>query len=352
MESSDLLKSKNKTRPAVLLSLLLALIMCFVIAIPSGQAEAAERKNVPAQVNELLKLVNKFRTDKGLSKVKINTDISKVSVDWSAKMADTRNFEHNPNYHSDPRVDKSWSGAGEIIAMNSFGSVEMLHEQWVDSPPHNDIMSGKNYNVVGIGLAYTDKGAIYGTMNFFNYGKIPANTYDSFPSSSTNPPKYTTKGAIGTYYGKNKAKTGTPTSNEKALTNPKGAYQNFKNGVVYWSSKTGAHFNSGGIRTAYKGMKYEKGKLGFPTSDEKKFKYRSSAVYQNFEHGMIIWSSKTKGQPMNGAILTKWKALGWERSSLGLPKSKEYSKSGKIRQDFEKGYATWTSKEGVKVYKK
>lgn len=351
MESSDLFKSKSKTRPAILLSLLLALIMGFVIAIPSGQAEAAEKKNVPAQVNELLKLVNKFRTDKGLSKVKINTDISKMSVDWSAKMSDTKNFEHNPNYYSDPRVDKSWSGAGEIIAMNSFGSVERLYKQWVASPPHNSVMSGKNYNVVGIGLAYNSKGAIYGTMNFFNYGNLPAHTYDSFPAGSTNPPKYTTKGEIGKYYGKNKAKTGAPTSNEKTLTNPKGAYQNFKNGVVYYSSKSGAHLNKGKIRTAYKTAKYEKGKLGFPTTDEKVFKYNKKASYQSFQKGIIVSHSKG-AYSMSGSIFSKWKSLGWERGKLGLPIGNEYKSGSGTKQKFQKGYMVWTKKAGVKVYKK
>lgn len=160
------------------------------------------------------------------------------------------------------------------------------------------------------------------------------------------------KGAIGTYYRAHSSKTGPATSVEKSLKNPNGAYQYFQNGTVYWSSPTGAHLNGGGIRTAYKAVGFEKGSLGFPTSDEKAFKYRKGAVYQNFTSGMIAWSSATKGQPLSHGMLTEWKKLGWERSKLGLPTSGEYAKSGKTRQDFEHGYMTYKKGEGVKVYVK
>ncbi|WP_453984236.1 N-acetylmuramoyl-L-alanine amidase [Brevibacterium casei] len=161
---------------------------------------------------------------------------------------------------------------------------------------------------------------------------------------------YVTKGAIGAYYREHRAETGEPTGVERPLTNPDGAYQHFAKGTVYWSQATGAHLNKGGIRTAYAALGYEKGKLGFPTSDEVTFKYRTSAVYQTFRNGMITYSSTTKGQPLSGGFLTKWKALGWERSSLGLPTSGEFSSGGKTHQNFEKGYMTFTSREGVRVF--
>ncbi|MGN6034883.1 N-acetylmuramoyl-L-alanine amidase [Brevibacterium casei] len=161
---------------------------------------------------------------------------------------------------------------------------------------------------------------------------------------------YVTKGAIGAYYRAHRAQTGEPTGTERSLSNPDGAYQHFTKGTVYWSSATGAHLNKGGIRTAYGAIGYEKGRLGFPTSDEVTFKYRSNAVYQNFAGGIITYSSTTKGQPLSGGFLGKWKSLGWERSSLGLPTSGEYTSNGKTRQNFEKGYMTYTASEGVKVF--
>ncbi|WP_210602382.1 N-acetylmuramoyl-L-alanine amidase [Brevibacterium oceani] len=161
---------------------------------------------------------------------------------------------------------------------------------------------------------------------------------------------YPVKGAIGTYFRSHSAQTGEARSTEGTLTKPNGAYQRFAKGTVYWSSKTGAHLNKGGIRNGYKRAGYTKGFLGFPSSDEKTFKYRKGTYYQNFENGMIAWSSSTKGQPMHGEMLKKWKSLGWERSSLGLPKTDQFASAGKTRQNFEHGYMTYKKGEGVKVH--
>jgi len=109
-----------------------------------------------------------------------------------------------------------------------------------------------------------------------------------------------TKGAIATYYKKNKVKTGAPKANEtstKAATKTVGKKQSFSHGGVYSSSKTGTHLNKGAIKTAYAKVKYEKGKLGFPTSDE-------------------------------------------------------FKSGGKIKQNFQKGYITYTKSQGAKVYTK
>ncbi|RBP63982.1 uncharacterized protein with LGFP repeats [Brevibacterium sanguinis] len=159
-----------------------------------------------------------------------------------------------------------------------------------------------------------------------------------------------TGGAIGAYYRDHSDTTGPPVATEKSLTNPAGAYQHFANGTVYWSRSTGAHLNTGGIRSAYAAIRYEKGVLGFPSSDEIRFRHRSDAVYQNFQHGMITYSSATKGQPLSHGMLSRWKALGWERSRLGLPTSGEFSSAGRTRQNFEHGHMTYTPSEGVKVH--
>lgn len=107
----------------------------------------------------------------------------------------------------------------------------------------------------------------------------------------------TTKGAIGTYYNKNKSKTGDPANNEGKIKTPTGAYQRFDKGTVYHSKSSGAHLNKGAIRKAYAKHKYTGGKLGYPTSDE-------------------------------------------------------FKKNGKIQQNFKKGYITYTKSQGAKVYTK
>ncbi|WP_166972238.1 N-acetylmuramoyl-L-alanine amidase [Brevibacterium atlanticum] len=161
---------------------------------------------------------------------------------------------------------------------------------------------------------------------------------------------YPVKGAIGTYFRAHSAQTGEARSKEGTLKNPNGSYQRFAKGTVYWSSKTGAHLNKGGIRNGYKRAGYTKGILGYPSGDEKGFAKRKGTYYQKFEKGIITWSSKTQGHALRGDLLTKWRSTGRERGTMGLPTSGEYSWKGKTRQNFEHGYMTYKKGEGVKVY--
>lgn len=330
-----------------IVGLMLSLVMVFTMLSPQS-ANAAIYKNVPADVNLLLKKINDLRVSKGLHKVKINMEISTVALEWSTKMADGKvPFQHNYGWVRDPRVPKGWEFGAEIIAMNN-GSVEGLYNQWLNSPRHYMYMTAKYLNTVGIGIAASNTG-LYGTVDFAEYNPYPKNTYTSYPTPKP-APKYVTKGAIGTFYKKNSKMTGAPTSNEKKISKPAGYYQTFKNGKVYYSKKTGAHFvKYGTFNNAYSSAKSEKGVLGYPTSEIKNFKYRSGGSYQSFEKGLIIYSSKTGARVLTGTALSKWKSLGWERSKLKLPTSGQY-KSGKYyKQKFEKGYMYWTSRKNLKV---
>jgi hypothetical protein len=54
--------------------------------------------------------------------------------------------------------------------------------QWIASPPHNDIMSDPNYATIGVGIARIEnagpgKLSLYGTVNFFKFSNPPAGTY-------------------------------------------------------------------------------------------------------------------------------------------------------------------------------
>lgn len=65
---------------------------------------------------------------------------------------------------------------------------------------------------------------------------------------------------------------------------------------------------------------------------------------------MITWSPSTSSHVIYGGFLTKWKSLGSERSKLGLPTADRTVKNGTKRQNFERGYMTYTKKTGIKVY--
>ncbi len=159
---------------------------------------------------------------------------------------------------------------------------------------------------------------------------------------------YKVGGAIGTYY-KAHQNLGKPKSNEVKVTAPDGVYQDFEKGRVFWSKATGAHTVVGGIRTSYNAAGAQK-KLGFPTADEFKLKYRSGAYAQQFQRGLVTWKSTApKSGVLVGAMQTKWKTMGWERGPIGMPTNAE--KCTLVRkgcyQSFERGSIHWTSKTGA-----
>ena len=86
-----------------------------------------------------------------------------------------------------------------------------------------------------------------------------------------------------------------------------GYYQCFERGCVYYSGKAGVHGVKGVIFTKFVAEGYERGPLGFPTSDERACvppppsrnwnprSYIPSASYQNFEGGSIIVAGAEAG---------------------------------------------------------
>ncbi|WP_163231744.1 RICIN domain-containing protein [Bifidobacterium aerophilum] len=144
-----------------------------------------------------------------------------------------------------------------------------------------------------------------------------------------------------------KSYLGLPTGD--ALTVKGGVSQTFKGGTVFWSKETGAHsVRSGAFLNEYAKMKYEQGKLGFPTSEEQTIRGGKSQVFQN---GQIHWSSATGAHATIGAILSYWSSRGWQNGWLGFPTGDELTVKGGVSQTFQHGTVFWSKKtnaHGVK----
>ncbi|OXM99724.1 LGFP repeat-containing protein [Bifidobacterium vansinderenii] len=159
------------------------------------------------------------------------------------------------------------------------------------------------------------------------------------------PDPNTPHGAIGDYWRANGGASGwlgKPTGAELSVKG--GASQTFQNGTVFWSSKTGAHGVRGGILGEYASLKWEQGRLGFPTSDENSLRGGASQVFQN---GQIHWTSSTGAHATWGAIQGYWSDRGWENGWLGYPTGDELSVKGGVSQTFQNGTVFWSSKTGA-----
>jgi uncharacterized protein with LGFP repeats len=122
----------------------------------------------------------------------------------------------------------------------------------------------------------------------------------------------------------------------------------FRGGSIYWSSATGAHTIGGAVRSKWAAAGAQNGTLGYPTSDEGRG-LRDGGAYQAFQGGRIHWSRATGAHVTRGGILSAWAAAGYERGGLGYPTSNEYAFSGGAAQNFQGGTVTWTAQAGARM---
>lgn len=153
-------------------------------------------------------------------------------------------------------------------------------------------------------------------------------------------------GAIRTKYGQRNWENGNlmyPTTREGAAQG--GRFNHFEGGSIYWSQSTGANQIGGLIRDKWAAMDWERGTLGFPTTDEY-VAGSGQGAGNHFQGGDIYWSPSTGAHPVWGAIRDQWVAAGWENGQYGFPKSDEYDHKGGKKQDFQNGSIEWGVRHG------
>lgn len=125
----------------------------------------------------LVQKVNAYRADAGLPALVASRTLDGEAQSWSAHMAGSRDFNHDPSMSARLRagVDGAQlSGVGENIAYAIRGDAatgktpeqiaDSLFAQWKDSPAHNRNMLGA-YTVTGVGVSY-EGGRVYATQKF------------------------------------------------------------------------------------------------------------------------------------------------------------------------------------------
>jgi uncharacterized protein with LGFP repeats len=142
---------------------------------------------------------------------------------------------------------------------------------------------------------------------------------------------------------------GYPTTDEMGTPDGVGRYNHFSGSSgssIYWSPTTGAHSIRGAIRAEWAASGWEKGPLGYPTTDEKGTPDGSGRYNHFSKAASIYWTPWTGAHSVLGAIRATWASMGWERSWLGYPTSDEYSVPVGRAEDFENGTLTWSATTG------
>jgi hypothetical protein len=139
---------------------------------------------------------------------------------------------------------------------------------------------------------------------------------------------------------------GPATGPERSAGDGRGRVQPYRSGVIAWSPRTGAHEVRGAIHGTWARLGGVRSALGYPTSDE--FDTADArGRWNGFEHGFVHWSPRTGAHEVRGAIHARWLPLGAERGRLGYPVSDEYDVPGGRASDFERGRITWTRATGA-----
>ncbi len=133
---------------------------------------------------------------------------------------------------------------------------------------------------------------------------------------------------------------------EMDTSDGRGRCRDFQGGSIYWSPQTGAHEVHGLIRVKWAQLGDW---VGFPLTDETGTP-DGRGRYNHFEGASIYWTPETGAWEVHGAIRDTWAGMGWERGRLRYPTSDERDAGGGGRfSQFQGGAIFWTPERGTDV---
>ena len=127
---------------------------------------------------------------------------------------------------------------------------------------------------------------------------------------------------------------GYPLSNETPSANG-GVYQIFQGGTAYWHPGSDSYFVHDAVLGTYSFYNWERGELGYPLTDETPS--ANGGIFQRFQGGTIYWSARTGSHAVSLSMLELYGQHGYERGHLGYPTSEPYWDGNRQKQNFEHG---------------
>lgn len=128
----------------------------------------ASNTNLTADELEVFNLINKQRTNNGLSALKIDSEVQNVARIKAQDMVNNNYFSHNSPTYGSPfdmlnSYKVSYKTAGENIAGNSSNTAAV--NAWMNSSGHKANILNSSFNYTGIGVVNGSKyGKIYVQM--------------------------------------------------------------------------------------------------------------------------------------------------------------------------------------------
>ncbi|RSN37669.1 sugar dehydrogenase [Amycolatopsis sp. WAC 01416] len=141
---------------------------------------------------------------------------------------------------------------------------------------------------------------------------------------------------------------GYPSTDEAGTPDGLGRYNHFsKAGSIYYTVQTDARAIYGRIRVRWAALGWEAGPMGYPATDEAATPDGVGRYTHFTKAGSIYWSMATDAHGVWGEIRKRWAALGWERSYLRYPTTDEMVVTGGRQNNFQGGYVFWNASNGA-----
>lgn len=208
-----------------------------------------------------------------------------------------------------------------------------------------------NASALAAGYGEGDSCGAYGNRNFYLYFT------DWFGSTKGFPVLSEVKGRYDRLGGTNGV-LGIPAAAGFCNNARTACWQQFKNGYIVYSPSSGSWESKGSIREYWGKIGFQNGKLGYPVDGEV---YAGNGLWwQQFQNGFIIGTSKTGFWESMGKIRERWGKLGYQSSTIGLPIDKEVTNAdGSGWQQFQNGFMiipngvnadVWESKGAIRTF--
>jgi uncharacterized protein YkwD len=147
--------SPRRIARAAVLTLALATLIGPLAANPAAAANSGEK--------ELRTYVNEARDKRGARELGMRKFLVRAARRHSRQMASSGQLVHSTDLASYVG-SRSWSIIGENIGYGP--SMDVLHDAFMDSPPHRKNQLNRRYRHVGVGMALGDDGRIWVTVLF------------------------------------------------------------------------------------------------------------------------------------------------------------------------------------------
>lgn len=169
-----------------------ALVLTIGSSTASSAPPAAVRAGTPSGATspspdieaQFVSRINSLRSSKGLSQLRVHSQLLSVARNWTERMVQAGKISHNPNLSSE--VQGNWTKLGENVGVGP--SVDSLMQAFQNSPAHNRNLVDPEWNYVAVGVTLAADGQIYTTHNFM---VMPESAPPPPPPTTAPPPPAT-----------------------------------------------------------------------------------------------------------------------------------------------------------------